>query len=69
MKRYYIETITGKVHSFTGEYLPGKERRNWHYYRTDTGNILHFRKEHMVSVEEEAVIEDDSASCGFARAY
>ena len=55
MKRYYIETITGKTHSFTGKHLPEREKPNWHYYETNTGTIFHFRKEHMVSVEEGSI--------------
>ena len=37
---------------FVGNYLREREKDNWHYYETDKGEIFHFRKEHMVLVQE-----------------
>lgn len=52
MKKYVIITINEQF-SFVGKYLKEKERPNWHYYETSEGSIIHFRKEHMVSVRED----------------
>ena len=51
MKGYIILT-TKERYGFVGKYLPGRETSNWHYYESDDGKILHFRKEHMICVEE-----------------
>ena len=51
MKQYHIQTVV-EEYSFVGEYLREREKPNWHYYQTDDGRILHFRKEHMVCVIE-----------------
>lgn len=37
---------------FNGEHMPEMERPNWHYYKTDQGQMLHFRKEHIALVIE-----------------
>ena len=52
-KDYYIVTTRGIV-KFLGWHLPEREKPNWHYYESvkPVPNILHFRKEHMVSVAE-----------------
>lgn len=54
MRHNTIYTAYGKI-EFFGEYLPERERPNWHYYQRTDGAILHFRKEHMVCVIEEDV--------------
>jgi len=62
MKNIYIETTKGHF-EFTGEYLRDREKPNWHYYRTNKNQILHFRKEHMVYVIESDIqnAEDQDA--------
>jgi len=50
-KGYKVITITGE-HTFIGRHLKNRETVNWHYYETNDGAILHFRKIYMVSVEE-----------------
>jgi len=52
MKKYRIEVTTGSIWTFTGKHLPEREKPNWHYYQTSSGDMMHFRKEHMVCVEE-----------------
>jgi hypothetical protein len=54
MKVYRIYLINGIVIEFTGNHLPErhKESPNWHYYKTNRGITYHFRKEHIVAVEE-----------------
>ena len=47
-----IVFTTGDQIDFNGEYLPEREKANWHYYQLDDGYILHCRKEHMVYVLE-----------------
>lgn len=53
---YIVGDITGEKHIFWGRHLPERERPNWHYYATEDGRILHFRKEHMVFVSEKSDI-------------
>jgi hypothetical protein len=60
MKKYKIVT-TGGNYAFTGKYLRYRERNNWHYYETDDGCIIHFRKEHMILVFEEGHGVDSDA--------
>ena len=55
-KAMRIVTTVGVV-SFIGRYRRDLEAANWHYYETEKGDILHFRKEHMV-----AVLEDENES-------
>lgn len=49
-----LETEGSEPFSFIGKHLPEKERPNWHYYEREDGAIIHFRKDHMVCVIEEA---------------
>jgi hypothetical protein len=51
MKEIIIHTTVGKI-EFEGKYRRDLEAVNWHYYERIDGTILHFRKEHMVYVEE-----------------
>ena len=51
MSKYRIFTAYGE-YNFTGMYLRERESNNWHYYETIEGDIIHFRKEHMVMVIE-----------------
>ena len=45
--------LTGGVNfSFMGKYRRDLENGAWHYYETKTGNIHHFRKDHMLAVLE-----------------
>ena len=53
MYKIKIHLITGKDVSFVGEYLRDLEKDNWHYYKTNTNKLIHFRKEHIVFVSEE----------------
>ena len=55
-KTMRIVTTVGVV-SFIGRYRRDLEKPNWHYYETEKGDILHFRKEHLV-----AVLEDEKES-------
>ena len=57
MKKYKIYTSIdngSEPFSFTGKHLPERERPNWHYYEREDGAVIHFRKDHMVCVIEEA---------------
>ena len=57
-KTMRIVTTVGVV-AFIGRYRRDLEAANWHYYETNKGDILHFRKEHLIAVIEgnEADIE------------
>jgi len=57
-KQYIVNTTLGS-YEFSGKYLPERETNNWHYYECKDGMIMHFRKEHMVCVEESELEEDD----------
>ncbi len=57
MKQLCISTTVGD-YNFIGKYLRDLEKPNWHYYGTNDGRILHFRKEHMVCVIEAEAIEE-----------
>lgn len=52
LKNIVIYTTDKVRHTFTGRYLPEREKPNWHYYETDKNEILHFRKEHIIMVVE-----------------
>jgi hypothetical protein len=54
MKKIEIQT-TVSIIKFNGKYLREREQKNWHYYETDAGAIIHLRKEHMVCVIEKEV--------------
>jgi hypothetical protein len=47
---YVISTVQGQV-DFKGVYREDLQTANWHYYESENGHLLHFRKEHMVCVE------------------
>ncbi len=51
LKRILVATVAGNFR-FTGKYLPERQKKNWHYYQAENGDIMHFRKEHMVAVTE-----------------
>ena len=55
-KTMRIVTTVGVV-TLIGRYRRDLEKPNWHYYETNKGDILHFRKEHIV-----AVLEDENES-------
>ena len=55
-KTMRIVTTVGVV-TFIGRYRRDLEKPNWHYYETDKGDLLHFRKDFMV-----AVLEDEKES-------
>lgn len=46
---YEIITVRGRI-IFRGRYRRDLEKPAWHYYERDDGQILHFRKRHMVCV-------------------
>jgi hypothetical protein len=52
MKDIKIYLKSGKVINFVGVYRRDLEKDNWHYYETNTGSIIHCRKENMECVEE-----------------
>ena len=52
MKQITVKCVYGIQTSFIGFYRRDMEKPNWHYYETEQGDILHFRKENMVAVEE-----------------
>ena len=54
MKHYWIVTTYGEW-EFNGKYLKDREKPNWHYYQNEEGEILHFRKEHMVVLIEKEI--------------
>jgi hypothetical protein len=60
MKQYKIYVMGLSVIKFIGEYLRELEKPNWHYYRTSSGHVLHFRKEHMLYVVEGEVTNEDT---------
>lgn len=39
--------------TFIGKHRPDMETKNWHYFEKDNGNMIHFKKKHMVFVDEE----------------
>jgi len=51
--KFYTITTTHGEFEFYGWYRRDLETDHWHYYENDSGNLVHFRKEHMVSVLEE----------------
>ena len=56
MKEYKlisIYLITGESKNFIGKYRRDLETNNWHYYEKNTGKLIHFRKEHMIYVDDE----------------
>jgi hypothetical protein len=55
-KKYTIVTTVNEFY-FVGKHLPERETNNWHYYECNDGMIMHFRKEHMVCVNESEVEE------------
>ena len=55
-KTMRIVTTVGVV-AFIGRYRRDLEKPNWHYYETENGDILHFRKDFMI-----AVLEDENES-------
>ncbi|HCY85360.1 MAG TPA: hypothetical protein DHV36_09530 [Desulfobacteraceae bacterium] len=58
MKEYQIyTTIDENPFCFVGKYRRDLETSNWHYYEKESGEICHFRKDHMV-----AVFGDDAES-------
>ena len=50
---YKIITVIGET-KFVGKYRRDLEQPNWHCYEREDGRIMHFRKEHMVCVIEDA---------------
>lgn len=54
--------LTVGVVTFIGRYRRDLEAANWHYYETDAGRLVHFRKEHMV-----AVLEGDNINIEFTK--
>ena len=52
MKAIRIYLKSGKAIDFIGVYRRDLEKDNWHYYETNTGTIIHCRKENMECVEE-----------------
>jgi len=57
MKQVSITTTNDETTTFIGEYQRAMEKPNWHYYRMEDGTLLHFRKEHMILVEEREIYE------------
>ena len=51
MKSIEVTTTVGATR-FKGKYRRDLETENWHYYEKDDGFLLHFRKSHLVAVEE-----------------
>ena len=51
MNEIIVHTTVGKI-EFVGIYRRDLEVANWHYYEKADGTMLHFRKEHLVYVEE-----------------
>lgn len=48
---YHVHTRGREApHLFFGVHRRDLETENWHYFETDTGELIHFRKENMVSV-------------------
>lgn len=46
------EAGEGSPYKFNGVHRKDLETENWHYYDTENGVRLHFRKQHMVAVYE-----------------
>ena len=57
MTRYKIHLVTGKTIRFKGRYMRQLETNNWHYYEKYSGEIIHFRKEHIVYVSGGKICE------------
>lgn len=49
MRKIIIYTTIGVIR-LIGKSRPDLEKRNWHYYETKTGAVVHIRKEHMIAV-------------------
>lgn len=49
MFEYKIVTTTSEF-KFIGRHRRDLESKNWHYYEQPDGEIIHFRKEHLVAV-------------------
>ena len=51
MKEITIYTANSSF-TFIGKHRPDLEKTNWHYYEKHDGGLIHFRKEHMIVVDE-----------------
>ena len=56
MTKYEVQTIVNIV-TFFGKYIRDLETSNWHYYEKEDGEVIHFRKEHIVYVNGGTVQE------------
>ena len=56
MTKYEVQTIVNSV-TFFGKYRRDLETSNWHYYEKSDGEVIHFRKEHIVYVNGGTVQE------------
>lgn len=58
-KHYHIQLRDGLESEFNGWQRKDLDANspNWHYYETIEGNLMHFRSEHMIGVEEGEVGE------------
>ena len=54
VKHYHIQLRDGLESEFDGWQRKDLDAnsKNWHYYETIEGNLMHFRSEHMIGVEE-----------------
>lgn len=50
-KKIVVVTTVGEF-KFEGKHRPDLEKPNWHYYERSNGKFIHFRKEHMVLIDE-----------------
>ena len=51
-KKTLFILATGHKMVYICKHRPDKEKPNWHYYEKLDGEFIHFRKEHMVMVED-----------------
>lgn len=62
MKNYSIYVHgSEEPFNFIGKYRRDLEKPNWHYYETEKGKIVHFRKTQMQVVFEDEIKETDNA--------
>jgi len=55
MSKFIIETTTGTV-IFTGKFLEERTTEQWLCYETESGDIYHFKKDHMIYILEKEII-------------
>ena len=58
IKDITIVVTEGNIIHIRGKYRRDLETNNWHYYETTKGELLHFRKIHMIAVIDQHVNQE-----------